>query len=93
MTTRERLHQLIDALPDDELQAVERVLAEPLLRALLCTPEGEEPLSPEEIAGILEGERDIAAGRVYTFENVEDLIADLHEHARRAEADGKPRSA
>lgn len=77
MTTKERLHQLIDELPDDEFPAVERVLEDPLLRALLCTPEEEEPLSPEEIAGILEAKRDVAAGRVHRFSNVEDLIADL----------------
>lgn len=81
-----RLDQLMARLPEDELPAVERAITDPLVRGLLNTPEGEDPLTAVEIAGILEGKRDAAAGRFRDFQNVEDLIADLHARA----AGGKP---
>lgn len=83
MTTKERLHQLVDQLQESSWSAAERVLSDPLVLALLDTPDGEPPLSAKEIAGILEAKKDVAAGRVRRFSNVEDLIADLHSNARR----------
>ena len=70
MQTRDRIHRLIDELPDDELSAVERFLVErrtaddPLRRALANAPEEDEPLTAKEAAAIEEGYRDLAAGRV-----------------------------
>lgn len=70
MPTRDRLHALIDDLPEGELPAVERFLAErgasdsALLRALATAPEDDEPLTPEDEAAIEEGYRDLAAGNV-----------------------------
>ncbi len=81
MTTKERLHQLVDQLPESELMAAERALTDSFLLALLNTPEGEEPLSAEEIAGIIEGKRDQANGRVLRFSNPDALIDELHNEA------------
>lgn len=80
MQTRDRLHRLIDELPEAELPAVERLPAErgddrleralgkapddPFLRALADAPEDDEPLTPEDEAAIDEAYRDVAAGRV-----------------------------
>lgn len=74
LTTKERLHQLLDELPENELPAVERVFEDPLVRALLNTPEGEDPLTPEEIAGLLEAQREVAAGKAYRFSDVRAAI-------------------
>lgn len=53
MTTKERVHHLIEALPDDDLQAVEHYLGQlqaaagdPVLRALLRA----SILEPEELS-------------------------------------------
>jgi hypothetical protein len=86
MATKERLHQLIDELPEGDLPAVERVLDDPLVRALLVTPEGEPPLTAEEIAGILESRRDKAEGRTRRFSNVEDAVRWLEEGETPAKA-------
>ena len=53
MTTKERLHQLVDELPECDLEPAELLLAhlsagDPLLRALLVAPEDDEPVAPEE---------------------------------------------
>lgn len=70
MQTRERIHQIIDSLPDSELPEIEDFLAQrrtaddPFLRALANAPEDDEPLTPEDIAAIEEGLADLAAGRV-----------------------------
>ena len=72
MQTRERVHQLIDELPDNELDDVERFLAQrgaggsAFRRALESAPEEDEPVSPEEAAAIEEAYADVAAGRVLT---------------------------
>ncbi|MSQ14897.1 MAG: hypothetical protein EXR50_03435 [Dehalococcoidia bacterium] len=81
MTTKEQLHRIIEELPDGELEAAERALTDPFVLALLNTPEGEEPLTAEEIAGIMEGKRDQAAGRIQRFSDVGTLINKLHDEA------------
>ena len=77
MTTKERLHQLVDQLTENELPAAERALTAPFLLALLNTPEGEGPLTKEEIAGLLEAKKDVETGRVKSFSSVEQLLNDL----------------
>ena len=69
MQTRDRLHRLIDELPEAELPEVERFLAErgagdPVLRALTHAPAVEEPLTPEDEAAIREGMQAIEHGDV-----------------------------
>lgn len=86
MATKEQLHRLLDQLPDDELPAVERVFEDPLVRALLNTPEGEDPLTPEEIAGLLEARREVEAGKVHRFSDVRDAIHWLRHGPRPDDA-------
>lgn len=78
MSKKERIHQLVDRLPESELAALERVLADAMLRALLSVPDGEDPLTLDEISGILEAKRDTKAGRTRRFSNVEELISELN---------------
>lgn len=76
MQTRERVHRLIDRLPENELEAVERFLAQrganasALRRALEAAPEEDEPVSAEEAAAIEEAYAGVAAGRVIKDEEL-----------------------
>jgi hypothetical protein len=65
MTTKYRLHQLVDALPDNELDEAERLLAalmtdDPVLRAVRLAPLDEEDETEDERAAVQEAraERD-----------------------------------
>ncbi len=68
--TRDRLHRLIDELPEQDLPAVEQLVTERRLdndgfrRMLAKAPEDDEPLTAEDIAAIEEGLRDVEAGRL-----------------------------
>lgn len=58
MTTKERLHQLVDQLPDSETDKAARLLeelADPVLRMLASAPIDDEPLADEDRAAIAEG--------------------------------------
>lgn len=79
MTAKERIHQLVDELPVSEMEAIERVLTDPWVRALLNTPEGEPPLTPGELAGLMQAKKEIEAGEDFRFSNVEDAIRWLHD--------------
>lgn len=81
--TRAQLHELVDRLPEGELAAIERVLDDPLLRALLCAPADEQPLTTEEVSGILEAKRDEREGRTRRFASVEELIGELNAKDQR----------
>lgn len=65
---KQRLHQLIDELPDDEIQAAERCLQslcthrDPVLDAIRSAPDVEEPFSEEEQQGVDDAIRDLRAG-------------------------------
>ena len=69
MQVRDRLHRLIDELPEDELGAVERLLVDrrqgcsPLRRAVMDAPVDDEPLSADDFAALEEAYADVAAGR------------------------------
>lgn len=75
---RQRLHGIIDVLPDEELGAAFRYLEylrlmrDPLLRALLEAPQDDEPETPEEADAVREAREDLLHGRVVS-----------HEEARR----------
>lgn len=66
MTVKERLHQVVDELSDDEAEAmlrrVEAMRSDPFLRYLDGAPVDDEPVSAEEEAAIAEVEADHAAG-------------------------------
>ena len=65
---KRRLHQLIDELPDERIQAAERYLhslcrdVHPVVRAMRSAPVDDEPLTDEDREAIQEGRREIAAG-------------------------------
>lgn len=66
MTVKERLHQVVDELSDDEAEAmlrrVEAMRSDPFLRYLDAAPVDDEPVSAEEEAAVAEVEADRAAG-------------------------------
>jgi predicted transcriptional regulator len=77
--TKQRLHRLVDELPESELHAAERFLQflgneaeDPLLTALRGTPIDDEPVSAEEEALVQHARDQMAAGEYVT-----------HEEARR----------
>ncbi len=78
MRERERLHTLIDTLPEDELQAALRFLeylgteGMPSLYSLRDAPADDEPLTTADEAALAEAETDVAEGRVVS-----------HDEARR----------
>jgi hypothetical protein len=75
MSARAKVHRLVDSLPDEEMEAVERFLSElttldPLERVLLLAPPDDEPETEEERALVEEGLRDIREGRVRSHRDV-----------------------
>ena len=76
MTTKERLHQLIDALPESELGAAEHFLKalckgdDLLLRILEEAPEDDEPETEEERAAVEEAWEDVKRGRLVSSEEI-----------------------
>ena len=72
MTAREHVHQLVDMLPDDELETAEPVLSglsvpslsNPATAALVGAPVDDEPVTAREAEAIEEGERDFERARV-----------------------------
>lgn len=81
--TKAQIHELVDRLPESELAAIERVLDDPLLRALLSPSAEDESLTREEIIGVLEAKRDVREGRFRRFATVEELIGDLNADDQR----------
>ena len=75
---RQRLHGIVDELPDEELAAAFRYLeylrrmGDPLRRALVEAPPDDEPETPQEAEAVREAREDILHGRVVS-----------HEEARR----------
>lgn len=75
MTTKDALHQLVDALDDPGAQALLRyaraLVADPVLRTLETAPEDDEELTEEELASVAQAEEDFHAGRRITLEALE----------------------
>ena len=71
-TTRDQIHRLVDALPDDALDAARRMLAglsapsvaDPVTSALAKAPMDDEAVTRGDAQAIAEGERDVEEGRV-----------------------------
>lgn len=76
MTTKERLHQLIEELPDQDLPGIERLLldlltsGDPLVRTLLTAPEDDEPVTDEDLEALRQAREDFAAGRTVSLDEV-----------------------
>lgn len=73
---RDRLHRLVDRLPEAEIHAAERYLAylteygDPLFRIAMAAPEGDEELSERGRRLLDAGREDLAAGRTHTLDEV-----------------------
>ena len=77
MTTKERLHRLVDDLPEQEWHAAERFLqylrdmaTDPVLRLLEEAPEVDEPLTREEEEALRESREGRQRGEWLTDEDV-----------------------
>ena len=76
MTTKDKLHHLVDQLPECELRAAQRFLeylrdtGDPVLRAFMEAPEDDEPETEEEREAVEEALEDFKAGRVFTHEEI-----------------------
>lgn len=66
MTTKERLHQVVDELSDDEAEAmlrrIEILRTDPFVRFLDEAPIDDEPVTADEAAAVAEVDADRAAG-------------------------------
>ena len=77
MIDRVRLHQLVDALPERDLDTVHDVLRGLLALerdTLLNAPEDDEPITEEDILAEAEADADIAAGRVYCHSEARRIL-------------------
>lgn len=88
MTTKERLHQLVDTLPEAEARIIERMLqglqaraeepeAAPVLYTLDDAPPDDEPDDDDADGGLTEAREQMARGEVYTMEEVKHERAEL----------------
>jgi hypothetical protein len=71
------LYRLVDMLPERDIDAARRMLRgllipdeDPVLRAFLEAPEGDEDMSPEDLESLARGDADVAAGRVISDEEL-----------------------
>ena len=79
MTTKEQIHQLVNDLPESDLETVKRVFeglsalsgSSAVETALASAPIDDESVTDEEAQAIEEGERDVEAGRVVTADEVQ----------------------
>lgn len=66
MTTREKLHRLVDELPEEKLdaalKAIETRADDPLIRRLEDSPPEDEEISAEEEAAVQEAHDELTAG-------------------------------
>ncbi|MGE3269399.1 MAG: hypothetical protein AB7P40_11675 [Chloroflexota bacterium] len=59
-TSRERLHELLDRMPEDRLAEADAALT------LLSAPDDDEPVTDEDLAAIREGREAYARGEAVT---------------------------
>ncbi|MDE3075534.1 MAG: hypothetical protein KGJ86_08900 [Chloroflexota bacterium] len=78
---REKLHRLIEELPEQEVQPAERFLeylrnvgSDPVARAFMEAPVDDEPLTPEDERAIREAEDEIARGEGIPWEEARQLL-------------------
>jgi hypothetical protein len=74
MTVRERLHKIVDELPEPDaalaLRALERWRDDPVALALAAAPFDDEPESPEERTAIEQARDEVRRGDVVSAEEV-----------------------
>ncbi|MGH2461300.1 MAG: hypothetical protein ACRDIY_20770 [Chloroflexota bacterium] len=86
-STRDQLHQLVEKLPDSELDAARRYLeyletTGKLPRILAEAPEEPEPVSPDEAAALASAEAQVARGELVPDAEVDRALARAR-HSRR----------
>lgn len=79
--SREKLHRLIEELPEQEVQPAERFLeylrnvgSDPVVRAFMDAPLDDEPLTPEDERAIREAKDEIARGEGIPWEDARQLL-------------------
>lgn len=77
MTNKERLHALVEDLPENEVHAALRFLEylrdlehSPLMKTLREAPPDDEPVTKEDLAALAEAWEDVKQGRVVSHEEV-----------------------
>ena len=82
MAVKDKLHQLVDELPDSEVHAAERFLAylrdvgsDPFLRMLAEAPVDDEPTTAEEDEGAAEAWQEYLRGEARPWEEVRKELA------------------
>ena len=80
-TVRAELHDLVEALPDEELSAARRYLkflgsgeTDHLQWTLDTAPEEDEPVSPDEDAGVVEAWQEYLRGETVSSEEAKRLL-------------------
>jgi len=72
--TKQRLHELVDALPENQVEAAKKYLESladaAFLEALRNAPEDDEPLTEEDLKAIEEAEEAIARGETRDLDEV-----------------------
>jgi hypothetical protein len=78
---RDYVRELVTNLPDDELDSAGVFLEwliggrkDPVLLSLATAPLSDEPVSQEELYALKEADEDVAAGRVFTGEEVKKRL-------------------
>jgi hypothetical protein len=75
MVTKADLHEMVDELRDNEVDAAAHLLTrlreDPMLAVHAAASDDDEPLTDEEVADIEEGLRDLAAGRKVSLDELE----------------------
>ena len=73
-TTKDRLHKLVDALPENQVEAAKKYLEsladKAFLEALRNAPEDDEPLTEDELRAIEEGREAVKRGETTPLEDV-----------------------
>jgi predicted transcriptional regulator len=74
MTTRDRLHRLVDQLSEAEVTATLRIVEtqrhDPLLQAVANAPEDDEPWTDKDEGAVVESREDFATGRTVSHEEI-----------------------
>jgi hypothetical protein len=74
VTTKERLHRLVEELSDDEaeraLGLMEGELDDPVLRAFGDAPEDDEPLTPEDEAALKRSRQEYRRGEGVPLDSI-----------------------
>lgn len=82
MSARERLHRVVELLPEDEVEAALRFVeslhdtqrGDEFTRVLMEAPEDDEPLSPDEISRLDRAAEEARKGQTIPWEEVRRQI-------------------